>query len=120
MALVTQAEYARYRQISREAARKRTTTAGGPIPVHGPKRLVGVDEADTLWEVTKTAPVDHRTYQEARTAKMVSRGNLHLLFSGPGISHGRSWSTTPTGIRSSFTRRPESRCGIPLVSVDPH
>jgi hypothetical protein len=22
-----------------------------------------------------------------------------------------SWSTTPTGIRSSFTRCPESRCG---------
>jgi hypothetical protein len=61
----------RHRQISREAVRKRTTTAGGPIPVHGPKRLIDVDEADTLWEVTKTAPADHRTYQEARTAKMV-------------------------------------------------
>jgi hypothetical protein len=71
MPLVTQAEYARHRQISREAVRKRTMTAGGPIPVHGPKRLIDVNEADALWEVTKTAPVDHRTYQEARTAKMV-------------------------------------------------
>jgi hypothetical protein len=71
MPLVTQAEYARHRQISREAVRKRTTTAGGPVPVHGPKRLIDVDEADALWEVTKTAPSDHRTYHEARTAKMV-------------------------------------------------
>jgi hypothetical protein len=71
MPLVTQAEYARHRQVSREAIRKRTATAGGPIPVHGPKRLIDVDEADGLWETTKTTPVDHRTYQEARTAKMV-------------------------------------------------
>lgn len=49
MALVTQAAYARRRGISREAARQRTVTAGGPIPVHGPRKLIDVAEADALW-----------------------------------------------------------------------
>ncbi|HJW69341.1 MAG TPA: hypothetical protein VJ829_08290, partial [Candidatus Binatia bacterium] len=55
MPLVTQAEYARHRHISREAVRKRTVTAGGPIPVHGPKKLIDPDEADGLWEPTMSA-----------------------------------------------------------------
>jgi hypothetical protein len=42
---VTQAEYARRRRVSRVAIHKRTTTAGGPIPVHGPKKLIDVEEA---------------------------------------------------------------------------
>jgi hypothetical protein len=73
--LVTQAEYARHRHISREAVRKRTVTAGGPIPVHGPKRLIDLAEADALWTVTKTGHGDAATasgaYHEAKTAKMV-------------------------------------------------
>jgi hypothetical protein len=87
MPLATQAEYARHRQISREAVRKRTTTAGSPIPVHGPKRLIDVDEADALWEVTKTAPADYRTYHEARTAKMVvDAKRAATRTSSPGVS----------------------------------
>jgi len=50
--LVTQANYARHRGVSRVAIHKRTTTAGGPIPVHGPKKLIDVAEADALWEAT--------------------------------------------------------------------
>jgi hypothetical protein len=52
MPLVTQASYARHRGISREAVRQRTATVGGPIPVHGPKKLIDVAEADALWEAT--------------------------------------------------------------------
>ena len=55
MPLVSQAVYARHRQVSREAVRKRTTTAGGPIPVHGPKKLIDVAEADALWEATMSS-----------------------------------------------------------------
>jgi hypothetical protein len=60
MPLVTQANYARRRGISREAVRQRTVTAGGPIPVHGPRKLLDVAEADALWETTKsTAGASH-------------------------------------------------------------
>src|SRR5262245_18611406 len=55
MPLVTQANYARRRGISREAVRQRTATAGGPIPVHGPRKLLDVTEADALWESTKSS-----------------------------------------------------------------
>jgi hypothetical protein len=54
MPLVTQANYARRRGISREAVRQRTVTAGGPVPVHGPRKLLDVAEADALWEATKS------------------------------------------------------------------
>lgn len=50
--LVTQAEFARRRGVSREAVGKRTTTRGGPIPVHGPRKLIDVVEADALWAPT--------------------------------------------------------------------
>ena len=52
MPLVRQAVYARHRGISREAVRQRTVPAGGPIPVHGPKKLIDVAEADALWDAT--------------------------------------------------------------------
>ena len=40
--------------------RQRTATAGGPIPVHGPRKLLDVTEADALWESTKsTAGASH-------------------------------------------------------------
>ena len=55
MPLVTQAEYGRRRGISRVAVHKRTVTVGGPIPVHGPKKLIDPAEADALWEGTKSA-----------------------------------------------------------------
>lgn len=50
--LVTQAEFARRRGVSREAVGKRTVTRGGPIPVHGPRKLIDVAEADALWAPT--------------------------------------------------------------------
>jgi hypothetical protein len=50
--LVTQADYARRKGLSRVAVHKRTTTKGGPIPVHGPKKLIDVAEADALWDAT--------------------------------------------------------------------
>lgn len=56
--LVTQAEYARRRNVSREAVGKRTTTRGGPIPVHGPRKLIDVAEADALWAPTITTSQD--------------------------------------------------------------
>jgi len=46
MALVSQRAYARHRGISQAAVWKRTIIAGGPIPVHGPKKLIDVAEAD--------------------------------------------------------------------------
>jgi hypothetical protein len=92
--LVSQAAYARHRGISREAVRQRTTTAGGPIPVHGPKKLIDVAEADALWEGTKTpqgeggaeagrrelpAVLDASTYLEAKTARMVALAKREAL-----------------------------------------
>jgi hypothetical protein len=50
--LLSQAAYGRRRGISQAAVWKRTRTAGGPIPVHGPKKLIDVAEADALWEST--------------------------------------------------------------------
>jgi hypothetical protein len=52
MALVSQRAYARQRGISQAAVWKRTMTAGGPVPVYGPKKLVDPAEADALWEAT--------------------------------------------------------------------
>jgi hypothetical protein len=52
--LVSQAAYGRRRGISQAAVWKRTTTAGGPIPTHGPKKLIDPVEADALWETTKS------------------------------------------------------------------
>ncbi len=51
---MSQAAYGRRRGISQAAVWKRTTAAGGPIPVHGPKKLIDVAEADALWEATRT------------------------------------------------------------------
>lgn len=50
--MVTQAEFARRRNVSREAVSKRTVTRGGPIPVHGPRKLIDLAEADALWAPT--------------------------------------------------------------------
>jgi hypothetical protein len=85
--LVTQADYARHLGISREAVRQRTTTAGGPIPVHGRKKLIDVAEADALWESTKNpqgeagaeaarpesaAVIDATTYLRVKTLRMAA------------------------------------------------
>jgi hypothetical protein len=51
--LVTQADYARHLGISRVSVHRRTTTAGGPIPVHGPHKLIDLAEADALWAATR-------------------------------------------------------------------
>jgi hypothetical protein len=50
--LVTQAEYARMRGISREAVNRRTVTHGGPIPVHGRAKRIDPAQADALWHAT--------------------------------------------------------------------
>jgi len=34
--------------------RKRTATVGGPIPVHGARKLIDPEEADALWDATKS------------------------------------------------------------------
>jgi hypothetical protein len=52
MPLVSAREYARRRGVSEGAVRKRLDHHGGPIPTHGPKRLVDVAEADRLWAAT--------------------------------------------------------------------
>ena len=52
MALVSQRAYAKHRGLSQAAVQKRTAGAGGPIPTHGPKKLIDVAEADALWEAT--------------------------------------------------------------------
>jgi hypothetical protein len=54
MALMSQRSYAKQRGISQAAVQKRTVGAGGPIPTHGPKKLIDPAEADALWETTKS------------------------------------------------------------------
>ena len=97
MPLVTQAAYARRRGISREAVRQRTVTAGGPIAVHGVRKLIDVEEADALWDATMTAqgasqspngsngraapasPEQAATLTRARAAVMVAEAQLRQL-----------------------------------------
>ena len=43
MALLSQRAYAKRRGISQAAVWKRTAAAGGPIPVHGPKKKIELD-----------------------------------------------------------------------------
>jgi hypothetical protein len=50
--LMSQRQYARERGLSPEAVRKRTVTAGGPIPTHGAAKQIDSDEADRLWMAT--------------------------------------------------------------------
>jgi hypothetical protein len=78
--LVTQAEFARQRGISREAVRKRTTVAGGPIPVHGPRKLIDVGEATALWDATMSPQGAGNA--EARAATRDHTGT------SPGVSVG--------------------------------
>src|SRR5262249_53165384 len=41
--------------ISQAAVWKRLASHGGPIPVHGPKNLIDVAEADALWDPTMSS-----------------------------------------------------------------
>jgi hypothetical protein len=50
--LVSQAEYARRRGVSKQAVNQRTEPHGGPIPVYGVKKQIDLDEADRLWTAT--------------------------------------------------------------------
>jgi hypothetical protein len=68
MALVSQRAYARRRGINQRAVWKRTRTAGGPIPTHGPRKLIDVAEADALWEATMS-PQGLTNTRAARAAK---------------------------------------------------
>src|SRR5262245_37509269 len=85
MPFVRQAEYARRRGVSQEAVRKRAMT--GAIPVYGSKHLIDVDEADAIWDATKTpqgeggaeavrsesaAVIDATTYQRVKTRRMAA------------------------------------------------
>lgn len=65
MALVSQREFARHRGVSQNAVWKRTTVAGGPIPVHGPKKLIDVAQADALWDATMSPQGAARAGAEA-------------------------------------------------------
>ena len=50
--LISQSEYARRRDLSKQAVNQRTESHGGPIPVHGVKKQIDPDEADRLWTAT--------------------------------------------------------------------
>jgi hypothetical protein len=50
--LISQSAYARRRGVTPAAINKRTVTKGGPIPVHGPKKLIDPKEADSLYYST--------------------------------------------------------------------
>jgi hypothetical protein len=63
MPLVSQADYARRRRISRQAVGKRI--ADGTIPVHGRKELIDVAQADALWDVTMSPQGAARAGAEA-------------------------------------------------------
>jgi hypothetical protein len=52
MALVSQAEYARRRGLSKQAVHKRTADAGGPIPTHGRRKQIDETEADALYQAS--------------------------------------------------------------------
>jgi hypothetical protein len=72
VALVSQRQYAKRRGISQAAVWKRTTAAGGPIPTHGPRKLIDPAQADALWEVTMSpqgAANGRATAGAARTTK---------------------------------------------------
>src|SRR5262245_11210677 len=84
--LVSQAEFGRRRNISREAVRKRTVTAGGPIPVHGPRKLIDVAEADTLWDATKTPQGEGGATSGGAPPWSVARGDGRGLGADP-IEH---------------------------------
>jgi hypothetical protein len=68
MALVSQRAYARHRGISQPAVWKRLASHGGPIPVHGPKNLIDVAEADALWNATMSSQAAAHT-RTAATGK---------------------------------------------------
>jgi hypothetical protein len=89
MPLVSQAEYARQRKVSKEAVRKRTTTMGGPIPVHGRLKMVDPEEADRLWRATMSpagastsrfeAPGDEPAPESTSAAAAAFLGNATAL-----------------------------------------
>jgi hypothetical protein len=55
VALVSQAEFARRRGLSRQAVHKRLVDQGGPIPVYGPDKKLDEAEADRLWAATMSS-----------------------------------------------------------------
>jgi hypothetical protein len=65
MPLVTQAEYARHQGVSRVTVHLRTAPKGGVIPVHGPRKLIDVAEADALWHATMSPQGAGRARAEA-------------------------------------------------------
>lgn len=84
--LISQTEYARRRGLSQTAIWKRTTAAGGPLPTHGKRKLIDVEEADAIWEATKTPQgeggaeaawpsavvIDADKYLQAKTMRMIA------------------------------------------------
>ena len=101
--LITQAAFARRRGISRVAVHLRTTTNGGPIPVHGPKKLIDVDEADALWEATKSRQGVERALGAA-AAKQAAPERASVV-SGTMLAQARaarsSWTSRPSASSSS-------------------
>jgi hypothetical protein len=70
--LVAQRSYARRRGVSVQAVNAQTATHGGPIPVHGPKKLIDVAEADRLWAARRTeATITGGQLAHARAAALV-------------------------------------------------
>jgi hypothetical protein len=86
MPLVTQAAYARHRGISRVSVHLRTTTKGGPVPVHGPRKLIDVAEADALWEATKAV----NGWSPSSGAPGAPRGEPTGVVSGSQLAQARA------------------------------
>src|SRR5262245_54323827 len=72
-ALVSQRSYARHRGVSVQAVNAQTATHGGPIPVHGKRKLIDPAEADALWPVrsTEAAIVTGSQLAQARGAALI-------------------------------------------------
>lgn len=90
MPLVTQAEYARHRHVSKVAVHKRTMTVGGPIPVHGPKKLIDVAEADALWDATMSS--QGAAQARAATAEAQGTDQPPAAVSGAQLAQARAAS----------------------------
>jgi hypothetical protein len=97
MALVSQRAYGRHRGISQAAVWKRTTAAGGPIPTHGPKKLIDVAEADALWDTTMSPQGAGNAQVRADERRIQARSGAAA---GSAAARARQ-GTEPASVRAS-------------------
>jgi len=105
MPLVSAREYARQRGISEGAVRKRTDRQGGPIPTHGPRKLIDVAEADALWEATM-APNGYAT------SRFRAPGGHHESAEDPSLEHRPA-----SAIFESATTLSRARAALAVAEV---